>query len=398
MQDIDDLKARVDLAALVALDLGQPHKRAGRWLFWPCPFHQDRDPSLGVTSDTGRYKCFGCGATGDHLDFLTRRRNLTTREAIEELRRLAGLPETQQAPAPVAGASASTADEEPPADKWQQASRALVTWAAGQLWTDAGAPGRAYLLGGGLTEDTIRAWGLGWNPAELRGPAARWGLDGPPVTLPRGVVIPGEVAGALWYVKVRRFEGDTAAAKGKYPQVRGGRPALFGADRLRADGRPLLLCEGERDTLLAWQELGEMVDAATLGSASGRHAGRWLLWLLPYKRLLVAFDTDAAGQDGAAWWAGLSRRAVPVRLPHSKDLTEFHQAGGDLRAWLRVILGQQQAPTLDPEKARKLAEARQWAAEAEAAGVPTDGVGYPSWAAWLADVEAELGASGVPSG
>lgn len=383
--DIDDLKSRVDLAALVALDLGQPQKRSGRWLLWRCPFHQDRDPSFGVTSDTGRYKCFGCGESGDHLDFLEKSRKLTTKETIAELRRLAGLPETRQPPAPMA--DASTPDDEPPTDKWQQASRALVTWAAGQLWTDAAQPGRAYLQGGGLTEETIRAWGLGWNAAELRGPAARWGLDGGPVGLPRGVVIPGEAAGVLWYVKVRRFDGDQAAAKGKYPQVRGGRPALFGADHLRADGRPLLLCEGERDTLLAWQELGDLVDVATLGSASGRHPGRWLLWLLPYKRVLAAFDTDAAGQEGAAWWAGLSRRVLPVRLPHSKDLTEFHQAGGDLRAWLGVILdGRPHAQ--DPDKAAKLAEARAWAAEATAAGVPC--VDFATWAAWLAEVEREL--------
>lgn len=392
IDEIAELKERIDLGALVAIELGQPRKKSGRWLFWPCPFHTDHDPSFGVTSDNGKYKCFGCGATGDHVDFLEKRRNLTTRQALDELRRLAGLPDGERLPAPVPQETAP--DDSQPPDMWQARARAFSSWASEQLWTDAGAPGLAYLRAGGLTDDTIRAWGLGWCPGghhgrALRESGDRWGLDTAPVYLARGVVIPCEVAGVFWYVKIRRFDaqGQLEAGDGpqpKYSGPRGSKTALFGADLFKGGGRPLLLCEGERDTMLAWQELGSGVDVGTMGGAGKNGVGRWVFWLLPYKRILAAFDADGAGRRGAEWWAGVSRRVVPARVPHGNDLVEFHVAGGSLRAWLRVIVD---ALPVD-KNAQKLADARDYVAQMEADGVPCDG--YSSWAAWLAEVEAEV--------
>ena len=47
MVDTKALLERVDVAALIERDLGQPVRREGRWLKWTCPFHDDRKtPSL----------------------------------------------------------------------------------------------------------------------------------------------------------------------------------------------------------------------------------------------------------------------------------------------------------------------------------------------------------------
>jgi DNA primase len=35
-----------------------------------CPFHSEKTPSFKVRESAGRYKCFGCGAHGDVIDFL----------------------------------------------------------------------------------------------------------------------------------------------------------------------------------------------------------------------------------------------------------------------------------------------------------------------------------------
>src|SRR5262245_10110737 len=78
--DIADLKARVPLAKLIGLPL-----RQGKAL---CPFHKEQTPSFHVFPD--RYHCFGCGASGDHIDWLEQQKGLTTRQAIEYLRELAG--------------------------------------------------------------------------------------------------------------------------------------------------------------------------------------------------------------------------------------------------------------------------------------------------------------------
>jgi len=334
-EDIADLKGRVDLAALVAMDLGPPRRQHGRWSWWLCPFHPETRASFGVTPDTGRFKCFGCGETGDHLDFLQKRRGLTASEAIEELRRIGGLPGANHSPqaTPVTG----PVEGLPPSSAWQERARAFVAYGQQQLRSGAGATGLSYLHAGGLADDTIRHYGLGWNPRDLWDDAARWGLEGERIFLARGVVIPCEVGGNLWYVKIRRFDagGHAATEAGqKYTAPRGGRGALFGADHLVGRGRPLLLCEGERDALLAMQELSHLVDVATLGGAGRRNLGHWVLWLLPYRIILAAYDADTAGQEGAAYVAGLSERVRPIQVPHGHDLTGFHASGGDLRAWL----------------------------------------------------------------
>ena len=141
--------------------------------------------------------------------------------------------------------------------------------------------------------------------------------------------------------------------------------------------------------MLAWQELGDLVDVGTLGGAGKRSLGRWALWLLPYKRILAAFDTDESGREGAEWWANLGRRFRALQVPSGADLTDYHASGGDLRAWLSAKLA---GDRRDPETTRKLEEAREWAAEAEAHALPCNG--FPSWAAWLADTEAALLAAG----
>lgn len=50
-----------------------------------CPFHADRSPSFYVFGKGERWHCFGCGASGDVLDFVQRAYSVTMREAAERL-------------------------------------------------------------------------------------------------------------------------------------------------------------------------------------------------------------------------------------------------------------------------------------------------------------------------
>lgn len=43
-----------------------------------CPFHDDSTPSMKLDR---RYYCFGCGATGDVIDFVSRLRGIGSKEA-----------------------------------------------------------------------------------------------------------------------------------------------------------------------------------------------------------------------------------------------------------------------------------------------------------------------------
>ena len=61
-----------------------------------CPFHDDKNPSLKLNEDY--FYCFGCGATGDVIDFTARLYDLTRREAAEKLAHDIGLNYSGHAP------------------------------------------------------------------------------------------------------------------------------------------------------------------------------------------------------------------------------------------------------------------------------------------------------------
>jgi DNA primase len=314
--DVQVLLERIELAALVEQDLGQPVRREGRWLKWYCPFHADgKTPSLGVANN--RWKCFGCGRSGDVIDWIREREGLSFREACQQL----------GAMEPMAVSNPTTHTEpvasSMPSAVWQERAQTVVSTCQSALGSDAGAKARAWLNRRGLVDETLQGWQLGFNPRNQK-IAGLW--------VPRGIVIPCLAAGRAWYLKVRR-----AAGQPKYTQVRGGQVALFGTDTL--PGRDVaVVTEGEFDAMLLQQEVGDLAGVVTLGSASARLPDAWVPYLLGVQRLLIAYDADAAGAEGVAAWQALSPRTQRLLPLAGKDVTDFYLAGGDLRAWVRFAL------------------------------------------------------------
>ena len=70
--------------------------RAGREWKACCPFHNEKTPSFTVNDDKGFYHCFGCGAHGDAIRFLTDHRGMQFMDAVKELAVKAGI----EVPAP----------------------------------------------------------------------------------------------------------------------------------------------------------------------------------------------------------------------------------------------------------------------------------------------------------
>lgn len=352
MTDFEDLKERLDLLTEIEKDLG-PGRQSGRWVLFHCPFpghkHGDSNPSLSVTNDNGRYYCFSCGQSGDVITWLREHREMSWKD-IKALVASDDLPPARPRSAEVCAQIIPQTETDPPSKAWQMRGMELITECASMLWSTAGEDALNYLRGRGLRDDTIRFYQLGFNLSDRWDKREAWGLpkdpDGRGVWLPKGVVIPCLITSdwstrekCLWYIKIRRPTDDP-----KYLFVTGGRPALFGADNLYLAGNGAgygLLCEGEFDCMLAAQELPE-VGAATLGSAV-KHLSTtaWGRYLLPLRWVLAAYDTDQAGMAGAAALAkAVNTRPVnvPVLRSGDKDLTDYHQAGGDLWQWLKYNL------------------------------------------------------------
>jgi DNA primase len=190
------------------------------------------------------------------------------------------------------------------------------------LWSAAGSKALDYLRGRGLQKAIIREAQLGYIPGHYTGYKHYRLPSGARFDVPCGIVIPWLIDDEVWGIKVRRAAGAL-----KYIQVAGSRisgPALYWADHL-FPRFPVLFVEGEFDCLIAWQEAADLVCPVTLGAASNRLNPRWYAQLAQCKPILICYDGDEAGNQGADRLAALGNRSRRIPLPHGKDVSEFHK-------------------------------------------------------------------------
>jgi len=379
MYDLDEIRERIDLAALIEETVTL--KRSGASFQGMCPFHDNnRTPALAVFPATRTWKCFGCGEGGDAFAWWMKRENVEFREAVRALAERVGQP-PPPAPPPFyqerkTGEGGKTLAPSPspegkgkkrpvtplavgPGEVWQGRAEAFVAYAEERLAGAEGEKARQYLeMERGLWPETWKAFRLGYNPAAIYDQPAAWGMeDDRKVWLPRGMVIPGfGRTGSLWYVKIRRplrgsslaqFIGElrreewvtgNPADEPKFAGPRGGKGTLFTQFAARQYQLPaMLLTEGEWDAMIGWQYGRDLCDVATLGGATSRMDCRGLAYLARYAAVGVVMDSDQAGQQNVQdYWAKL--QAVSPRLkvldPPDHDLTDYWKHGGDLRGWL----------------------------------------------------------------
>jgi hypothetical protein len=359
--DWKTIRDSLDLAAVATGLLGPaPGRRAehGRRLWWLCPFHGDRNPSLCIEPGKAWWRCYGCGEKGDAATLVMKVVGCTFPEAVAYL---TGPPVASQR-SPRRSPSRRPEPDVGPEGMSEAEALGLVAESVECLWSDDGRGALAYLTGPErlLSAETIRAARLGYAPS-VRAVTK----DGRPYEA-TGIVIPWYAGGRLALVKVRQPEGrrpkyaevyrDRARHSGIYPGIEAIRP-----------GCPLIIVEGDFDELLLGQELGDLAAVVTLGSASIRPEPAILGRMLAASPWYIAMDNDPAGDKSAAAWPGTTRRARP---PGSfKDWTEAKAGGVDLARWWRdVLAGVEQPPLFTwPELA-----ALRWDGADETAGIVID--------------------------
>ena len=89
-EGIERVKAANELSAVIA-ERGIELRKKGRVLVARCPFHEEKTPSFTITPAKGLYHCFGCGAAGDVIGFVTKHDRVNFSSALETLARRAGL-------------------------------------------------------------------------------------------------------------------------------------------------------------------------------------------------------------------------------------------------------------------------------------------------------------------
>ena len=341
MNEFDDAKerirARVDLAQLVGETVAL--KPAGRGqLKGLCPFHSERTPSFHVHVERGFFYCFGCGAKGDVFDYVMRTQGLEFRDALQLLGERVGIE--------VRGAPAGQGRRR----DLLEINEAALAWFTGQL---PGSPAADYLRRRGLTDETVRDWGLGFAPEAWDGLLKHM--------LTRGVRDDDLLAAGLITENERGRRYDRFRGRVMFP-VRDGMGRVVGfAGRLLDDGVPKYLNSPEtalfkKGELLygldraraAIRESGEVVvvegymDVLALHQTGFGNAVAALganltveqadqLTRLDAQRVLLAFDADDAGQRAvlAGLEQSVGRRFLvqALRLPSGKDPADAVLAG-----------------------------------------------------------------------
>lgn len=89
MDQVEEVKRKTDIAAIVGQYVAL--KKMGRNQKGLCPFHAEKTPSFMVNEELGLYKCFGCGAGGDVINFLMEIEGMDFVEALSRLAERVGI-------------------------------------------------------------------------------------------------------------------------------------------------------------------------------------------------------------------------------------------------------------------------------------------------------------------
>ena len=147
---LDELRTRTPLATVVGRRVRLA--RSGKQWKGCCPFHGEKSPSFYVYDDG--YHCFGCGAHGDAISFVMQSQGLSFMEAVGQLAAEAGLDVPKPTP--------EAAEAERRRLDVVGVLEAVQAHYQRRLGLPEGRVARDYLLGRGLTEETIARFGLGW--------------------------------------------------------------------------------------------------------------------------------------------------------------------------------------------------------------------------------------------
>lgn len=159
-ETIDEVRSRNDIVDVIGQYVQL--KRAGSSYMGLCPFHSEKTPSFSVSPSKQIFHCFGCGKGGNVITFVMEEERLSFPEAVRFLADRAGMhiEETAQTPGQQEEARRRREREE----TLLAVNREAAYFYVGQLATPDGARGLRYLHDRHLTDETIRAWGLGFAP------------------------------------------------------------------------------------------------------------------------------------------------------------------------------------------------------------------------------------------
>lgn len=332
---VEEVVRRSDITEVVSSYVQLRHR--GRTHTGLCPFHSEKTPSFVVYPETQSFYCFGCGAGGDVINFVRRISNLDYVEAVKLLAGRAGMP---------------MPEEDDKAGRLRSRVLAVNKEAARFFYeqlnadTDAARTARAYWRGRGLSDATIRRFGLGYSPDDFGALRRHLRSKGytEEETLASGLekrsekgnvydVFRGRVMTPIFDLRgnVIAFGGRVLGdEKPKYinsPEtiVYKKSKAMFALNiAKKSASRRYILCEGYMD-VISLHQAGFDTAVAACGTALTADQVRLLGEYAD--EVVLSYDSDEAGQKATARSLGLFAdspvKVSVLNIPGAKDPDEF---------------------------------------------------------------------------
>ena len=315
-------------------------QKKGSSYFGLCPFHNEKSPSFSVSRQKQMYYCFGCGAGGNVFTFLMEYENYTFTEAVEYLAERSGVE------LPKAEYSREAKERAGLKASLLEINKAAAQYFYVQLKSEQGKAGYTYLRERRLSDETIRAFGLGYSNKYSDDLYRYLRSKGYQEEMIRqaGLISIDEKHGVydkFWNrvmfpimdvnSRVIGFGGRVMGdAKPKYlnsPEtpIFDKSRNLYGLNRARSSRKPyFLLCEGYMD-VIAMHQAGFTNAVASLGTALT--AGHASLIRRYVQEVYLTYDSDEAGTKAALRAVPILREAgisaKVIRMDPYKDPDEF---------------------------------------------------------------------------
>ena len=340
---IEEVRMKNDIVDVVSQYVKLTRK--GSSYFGLCPFHNEKTPSFSVTPSKQMYYCFGCGAGGNVFNFVMEYENYSFGEALSHLADRAGvqLPRIEY--------SSEAREKAKQRETLLEINRQAAQYFYYQLRRESGQIGYRYLTDRGLSDETIRKFGLGYSDKFsddlykfLKGKG--YGDD---QLRDSGLFNVDERHGMydkFWNRVIFPIMDVNNRVIGFGGRVMGdGKPKylnspetkifdksrnLYGLNVARTSRKPyLILCEGYMD-VISMHQSGFTNAVASLGtSLTSGHASILKRYT---QEVLLLYDSDEAGVKAALRAipilreAGINSRVVDLK-PH-KDPDEFIKTEG----------------------------------------------------------------------
>lgn len=335
---VEEIRSKNDIVDVISSYVRLQKK--GSSYFGLCPFHNEKSPSFSVSRQKQMYYCFGCGAGGNVFTFLMEYENYSFVEALKYLADRAGveLPEPEYS-----GEAKKRADTKA---ILLEINKAAAQYFYVQLLRPQGGHALTYLKDRKLSDDTIKAFGLGYSNKysdDLYKYLKSKGYKDDMISQ-AGLISIDEKYGVhdkFWNrvmfpimdvnSRVIGFGGRVMGdAKPKYLNssetiIFDKSRNLYGLNRARKSRKPyFLLCEGYMD-VISLHQAGFTNAVASLGTAlTPGHAALIKRYV---NEVYLTYDSDEAGTK-AALRAGPILREVGItakiiRMEPYKDPDEF---------------------------------------------------------------------------